>query len=250
MRKVASLIILIFLFSSTKAQDFDLLRSLDYSLGFTQVKEEMNYGLVFTGHMHKFTYRNSWAVNKKNMLYEGSFGVGPSTSREMPGLHFHLKPVDLLWNLFEYLRTIRIAAGPLFKMEYNYALYPELQSDYSFYHSNIMLGLGVSVKYESDQVYLRLRIKNSLAGLVARQEMNRDPYFFELSPGTYFRDQHRNFKAGSFNMFNNTLIELLYVNPLHPRFGYSYTFEYFMYKNSPKVQALSHTITLFFYPKT
>jgi len=244
------LLLLAFSYSSVKGQDFDVLRSMNYSLDILQIKDGLNYGLVFTGPMNRFSYKKSWEVNGKDLMYQGDFGIGFLVTKGIRGVAFRVKLVDIFYNIYERRRTITFAAGPWVKMDYNYQLYPDLQNGYSFHATNYTLGLALSAKYQTEEVYLRLRWKNSLAGLISRSPEVRDPYFFELSLGTYFRDQHQNFSAGSFNLYNNTSIELLYVNPNHPRLGYAYSFEYFSYNNSPELKMLSHSFSLFFYPKT
>ncbi len=223
---------------------------MNYSLDFLQIKDDLNYGLVFSGPQHRFIYKRSWELNGKNLMYQGEVGFGTLFSRGMTGLQWKVKPIDVLYNYYELIRKVSIHAGPWLKMEYNYQLYPELQSGYSFHFTNYTMGFAASAKYENDDVYLRLRWKNSLVGLISRTEEDRDPYFFDLSLGTYFKDQHRNFKGGSFGTYNNTWIELLFISMRHPRLGYAYNFEYFSYSDSPGVRAMTHGFSLFFYPKT
>lgn len=244
--------LLMFLFTAElKSQDFDELRTMNYTFGIQQIKDAMNYGFVFSGHQHRFTYRRTWKIKEKTLFYQGSFGVGPLTNKPgILGLNFLFKPIDVFYNIYDKPRTIHIAGGPWIKTEYNYQLYPELHSGYSFYYTNFTLGLALSAKYEKGNVYLRIRVKNSVAGLIARQALERDPYFFDLDMGSYFSDQHEGFRGCSFNMYNNTDVEFLYVNFKHPRIGYGYSFEYFSFSADPNVKAINHNFSLFFYPKS
>ena len=226
------------------------MRSLNATIDVVQIKEGLNYGLVFNGPVFRFTYRRSWEIDKKELLYEGSFGAGPLTTRGMIGLNFKFKPVDLLFNVYKRNRKISYMAGPWLKMEYNYQLYPHIHSGYSFHYTNYTAGFGLTAKLHTDDAYIRLSWKNSLFGLVSRPPLYRNPYFFELSLGTYFKDQHGVFEFGSFNLYNNSVVEVLFVRPDHPRLGYAYTFEYFSYSQVPKLKALTHSFTLFFYPKS
>ena len=244
------LITFLLVVSKMKGQEFDELRSLGTSIDITQIKEKLNYGLVFTGPTFHFNYRKSWELKERSLMYEGDFGFGPLSTRGMLGLNFRVKPVDLLYNRFSLTRKISVKGGPWFKMDYNYQLYPHLQSGYSFHFTNYTVGIGLAALYRTDNIYLRLRWKNSLFGLLSRTPEERDPYFFDLDIGTYFKDQHRDFKGGSFNLYNNTFVELLYVNPLHPRIGYVYSFEYFTYNKTPKLKSIVHNFSILFYPKT
>ncbi|MEQ9063651.1 MAG: hypothetical protein RIE58_05710 [Vicingaceae bacterium] len=250
--KKSLLFILFFLHLTleSRSQDFDALRTISTGIDISQIKEGLNHGLVYTGPLFKFNYRRSWDLNKHTLTYEGRFGLGPLSTREMLGLNFIITPIDLSYFAYENRKRIYFKAGPWFSVDYNYQLYPNHQSGYSFYFTNINLGFVASASFENDDIYLRIRWKNSLLGLVSRPPIYRNPYFFDLSLGTYFKDQHRTFQGGSFNVFNNTQAEVLYVNPHHPRIGFAYQFWYFTYSDEPSLKTLSHGISILFFPKT
>lgn len=249
-KRLLFLLILLQTSQILRSQDFGLMRSMNFTLDYIQIKESLNYGLVFNGPIFRFSFRKSWEIDKKELIYDGSLGFGPLSTRGMLGLNFRVKPVDLLFNVYKKNRKISYMAGPWLKMEYNYQLYPHIHSGYSFHYTNYTVGFGLTGRLQTDDVYIRLNWKNSVFGLVSRPPLYRNPYFFELDLGTYFKDQHDVFKPGSYDMYNNTLVEVLFVRPGHPRLGYAYTFEYFTYRKEPKLKALSHSFTLFFYPKS
>jgi hypothetical protein len=243
-------LILLFTANHLAAQDFENSRSINASLDFLQIKESENYGLVYSGPQIRLSYRNSWEINMKDLVYEGSAGFAYLRSRGTSGLNIHVKVLDLHYNIYERERDVSFFAGPWIKMEYNYQLYPELQSGYSFHFTNYTFGFSVSSTWQTDDFHLTLRWKNSLAGLISRTETGRDPYFFDLSFGDYLRDQHKAFKGGSFNLYNNSMVELHYVDPQHPRIAYAYSFQYFVYSDFPELKSLSHGFTVYFYPRS
>lgn len=236
--------------SRSVAQDYDKIRTMNYNAGFIQIKDQMNFGLVFSGVQQSFSYRKAWKVNDKSIYYHGDVGFGIlSGTRNLSGRNFNFKPIDVYYNLYERVRGFTLSAGPWMKAEYNYQIYPELQGEYSSYFTNYTLGFYIGAWIETNAGYFRLRWKNSLAGAIARQATDRDPYFYESSTSQNIKDVHSNFNSGSFNMFNNTYIEFLFVGVHHPRLGYGYSFEYFSYSKDPSLKAVNHNLSLFFYPK-
>lgn len=244
------LIVFNFIISSAGAQDYDKIRSMNYNAGFIQIKDQMNYGLVFSGIQQSFSYRKAWKVNDKSIYYQGDIGFGiMSGTRNLTGRNFTFKPIDLYSNLYEQVRGFTLSAGPWVKAEYNYQVYPELQGEYSSYFTNYSLGFYIGAWIETNAGYFRLRWKNSLVGAIARQTTERDPYFYESSASQNIKDVHSNFNSGSFNLFNNSFIEFLFVGVHHPRLGYGYSFEYFSYSNDPQLKSVNHSFSLYFYPK-
>ena len=232
-----------------QAQDFEAARSMNLSLDYQQVKESMNYGLVFSGPQLRFTYRKGWKLAGKNIIYQGALGTGLYETRNILGLNINLKLIDVHYNIYEFIRKISFFAGPWLKSEYNYQLYPDLQSGYSFHFTNYTFGLSLTMLYRSDACHARLQWKNSVAGLISRPPQMRDPYFFDLDFSNYAADQHNEFSAGSFGLYNNTEIEIHFVRPQHARVGYAYSFAWFHGATSPAVDFIRHSLSVYFYPK-
>lgn len=218
--------------------------------GSLQIKDEANFGLVFHG--PSVNYGRNWKFLNDNRLIniESEIGVGVLFSKKIPGLNFYLKPVDIEYLLRFDLKNKPFYVGPSLKMEYNYNLYPDLQSGFDFWFTKYCIGVTSVYSMNVKQSVLQVKINSSLFGLVSRQPEYRNPYFYDLGIGHAVRHLHQDLVFGSFGRYNTCKMELLLKNRQHSRFGIGYVFEYAGFYKSPQISIVNHSIKLIIGKKT
>lgn len=148
--------------------------------GYLQINEDANFGLVFNGPRLDFGMNWETGNEKGVILYEYELGLGIIFSNNIPALGFYLKPVDLSY-LFRIQAGERaFFIGPAIKLEYNYYLYPELQSGFDYWFTNSALGAHATYNLTIGNSSFFIKLYSSLAGFTSRQENFRDPYFYDI----------------------------------------------------------------------
>lgn len=217
-------------------------------LNFLQIKEEMNYGLVFRGPGLGYTYSASWENSRRIIDVEPRVDLTVPFAKGIIAASFNLVPV-----MFDYLfkmgKAGRIRVGPYAIAEYNYELYPDLQSGYSFWYTNFSLG-GVATGYFNlNKNRFDISLHTTLCGFTSRQPVYDDPYYFNLSLGDIVRFVHQDLQFGSFGTYNNSEIELRWTHDRQSRLAYGYCIRFYGYFNEPSLMMIDQAVKLFILPK-
>lgn len=244
------LIILAWLLShAANGQGGTVERSGLFSAGFMQIKEGANFGLVFSG--PGLQYGMNWDCAKGARLasYRFKLGLAPLFSRGILGARFYVQPAG-----FSYLIRLsggenRLYAGPVINWEYSYNLYPDLQSGFDYWFTNISLGLGARYDTGLGGSDLRLALHASLAGLTSRQGSYRDPYFYDLGFGHAIRHLHQDLTFGSFGRFLVAGFEALWRPKSGARLSLGYAMDYYGYFPSPGLTVLDHRVKMIVHKK-
>ena len=101
------------------AQEKTFIRNSFLTTGFNQINEDENFGLVFRGPGFNYGMSRNSLNEKRYIAFEYEVGVGLLFSREIPGLGFYLKPIDLAYMFKMPLAGKSFYLGPLIKLEYN-----------------------------------------------------------------------------------------------------------------------------------
>lgn len=241
MKTIFSSLVCLLLALSLHGQQKQAERTTLLSAAFLQFSEGANFGLVFSG--PGLTYGLNWdcATDKRLVSYHFNLGFGALFSKGILGARFYLKPADL-----SYLLRIndRLSAGPVLKWEYNYNVYPDLQSGFDYWFTNISLGLGARYDLSLGDAGLRLGLHSSLAGLTSRQEAYRDPYFYDLGLGHALRHLHQDLAFGSFGSFLVGGFEALWTPSPGARHSFGYAMDYYGYFKSPGLTVLNHSVKM------
>ena len=218
------------------------------SLNFQQIKEEMNYGLVFRGLGLGYSYLANWQNDKRMIVYEGRFYVNFPMTRDIVGMSYNVVPVR-----FDYLFKIgeenKFCLGPYFIAEYNYQLYPDLQSGYSFWFTNFSLGGALKYSFDIKKSKLDLFFHTTVMGLTSRQPVYDDPYFFDLGFDHALKYVHQEMQFGSWNLYNQSELEVRWRPKEDSRLAYAYTIQYYGYFDEPKLTILNQSVKLMILPK-
>jgi hypothetical protein len=214
---------------------------------FIQIKEGLNFGLVFSG--PQFSYNQDWIWEKENSEWQmgTKIGAGILFSHEIPGICATFIPLE-----FKYYRKIAgipLQLGFYASPEYRYQLYPDLQSGFDYWLS--ILSIGPSLKYQQafSNIHLDAELNTSLFGFTSRPDDYRDPYFYDL--GFTYAVKHLNseFQSGSLGTFNRTKLTVAISSKKIPQLRIAYQFEYLGYYQEPRYSITGHGISIIFKPK-
>jgi hypothetical protein len=244
MKELKLIIFLLLIFTLGSAQDRTFKRNSFYTSGYNQIREGANFGLVFRG--PGFNYGMEWnSVSEKRYLtYEYELGVGILFAREIPALGFYLKPVDFTYMYKMPLSCQSLYLGPILKLEYNYNLYPDLQSGFDYWFTDLNLGFGALYDFNYRKSSFRIKLNSSVAGFISRQEASRNPHFYDLGFKYAVNHLHQELYFGSFNDFNVSCLEILFKPEINSRFTFGYYLKYSGFYHDPKITILNQGVKL------
>lgn len=245
-RMKAYIISLLFflLLLNCSGQGNDIYRNSFFSPGFAQVKEGANFGLVFNG--PALNYGMNWDLknDKRIIIFGYELGVGVLFSKSIPALGIHLKPAEFAY-MFRFPGTnSRLFIGPSLKFEYNYYLYPQLQSGFDYWFTDFSCGVNARYDFKYKSSAFRINANSSIMGFISRQADYRDPYFFDLGFKHAIRHLHQDMTFASLDKYNTAKLEILWKPGLKSRFTLGYVFAYSGYYQNPDINMVSHSIKI------
>jgi hypothetical protein len=197
-------------------------------LGFLQLKEQANLGMVFNGVQIEYLYGLTWMIREHEITYQPKLGLGIAFSHEIIAPQIIFSPVDVSWTMPVFSQnghTIR--AGANFAANYSWQMYPELQSGNLFWANEIGFSPIINYSYQWDNKRIGINIQNSLFGFTSHKQ-KVDPYwFYWMNAGEWIVTPHEDMKFGTFNNYNHTNISLEFVPDTEKRHALVYELDYF-----------------------
>jgi len=218
------------------------------SLNFLQIKEEMNYGLVFRGPGIGYAYSAQWQNKNRLMAYEGRFSLSFPLTRDILAGAFNVVPVRLDY-LFKPGPEKKLCVGPYFIAEYNYETYPDLQSIYSFWFTNFSLGGALKYSFNLEEDLFDISFHTTLLGFTSRNPVYDDPYFGDQSFAYAIKFVHQDLTFGSWGRYNQSELEIRWQPKAGSRLAYAYSFQYYGYYDEPRLTMLNQTVKLLILPQ-
>lgn len=252
MEKYFKIILLsVFIFSNTaSAQDstFYKRHRLNFQTQFFQIKEAANYGLVFSGLNLAFGYDFTNKTNRRLINYSADLAVGIDFSEGGAGLTLDFKPADVFYGFeIEAGSNKALYLGPYLAANYQWQLYPELQSAHMFWFTFIDAGPEVIYQTPLGDEEIRIVFSNSIAGLASRPIPATETYFYSLDFSEFVSNAHENMEFGYFGLLNHSRLEIEWLNLNKKGLSLGYAFEYFGYYENPDLNYLTHSIILHWY---
>lgn len=241
--KTIKLILFLLITSTTlSAQDKDFSGSSFMSAGLHQIKEHANFGMVFKG--PELNYGMAWDFNKVNtrITYEYELGLRILFAREIPALGVYLKPVDFGYMFAIPVENGNLHVGPSLKCEYNYNLYPDLQSGFDYWFTNFSLGINAFYGFNYKTSSFSIEFNSQFIGFTSRQPAYRNPYFYDLGFKHAINHLHQDLTFGFLNKFNTSSFEVLWKSKSNSRITIGYIFKYSGYYKNPEIIMASHNI--------
>ncbi len=218
------------------------------SAGFLQIREHLNHGLVFRGPGIDYGFAYPWHSGNRTIRYEAAFGFSYLEGRGIGAGNIHTVPARLTY-LFHAAGDSKLRYGPFVIGEYQYALYPDLQSGYSFWFTHYSLGGELNYDLNVGKTSLSIRLRSTLFGYISRPPVYRDAYFFDLGVGYAFEFLHRNLQFGSWNRYNQSDLEIRWQPRAGSRIAWAYTMRYAGYYDAPRLTMLDQAIKIIMLPK-
>jgi hypothetical protein len=223
-------------------QDASFSRNVFFSTGLEQVKEGANLGLVFNGPSFNYGANRISISSKRAISFSYELGVATLFSKRIPALGVYLKPAE-----FTYMFNIPVAGsklfiGPSVKFEYNYFLYPQLQSGFDYWLTDFSCGINALYDFTYKSSAFRIYVNSSVLGFVSRQPANRDPYFFDVGFKPAIQHLHQDLTFASFEKYNTASFEVLWKPAYKSGFTIGYVFDYSGYHDAPDFKMISHSI--------
>ncbi len=248
MNKTFTIIIGFILSAGIASSQMDKSHFHAVTLNFLQIKEELNYGIVFRGLGLGYAYSAQWQNDKNLLGYDARFSFTILDTRDILAPSINVVPVRLDY-LFKMGTNNRFCIGPFFTMEYNFEMYPDLQSGYSFWFTHYSLGGALNYSFNAQKHHFDFIFHTTLLGITSRNPVYDDPYFFDLSLGYILRFVHQNFQFGTLNRYNQSELEIRWQPKAISRLAFAYTFQYYGYFDIPKLTMLNQFVKLIILPK-
>jgi hypothetical protein len=218
------------------------------ALNFQQIKESLNYGLVFRGPGLGYAYSAQWQNNKRVMDYEGRISFNVPITKGIIAASLNVVPARFGY-FFKTTPDGQFSIGPYAIMEYNYEIYPDLQSGYSYWFTHYSLGCAMACWFKPDESRIDLSLHFTILGLTSRTETYDDPYFFDAGFGAMIKDLHSDLQFGSLGKYAVSELEVKWTPKETSRLAWAYVFQYYGYGYEPELTILNHSVKLIILPK-
>ena len=228
------------------AQDTAINRdhSLSLNTQFIQIKDEFNYGLVFNGLNLSIRYSFVKTSDRYTLSYAPDLAFGANFKKGI-GVAVLFLPVNLFYGMRINKSVIGpLTIGPYFTTNYQWHVYPELQSGHMFWFTSLEAGPRLMLMVPLKSKLFKVMVSNSIAGWTSRPEPATETTFYSIKPSDFCRNAHSNMKFGTYNLFNHTNFEIELVNTKGKKLSVAYEFEYIGYYRAPKFSYLLNSINL------
>jgi len=241
------ILVVILMFSSNSIAQDSLkhnTHSLTLKTEFFQIKDGFNYGLVFNGLSLAGRYSFEKSMENTVFIYSPGLSFGACFNKGV-GLWWGFVPIDIFYG-YKIKKSITkpLVIGAYIATNYNWQLYPELQSGHMFWFTSIEIGPQFILTLPLKTRKIKFTFSNSLAGFTSRPEPATESYYYSLTFSDFITNAHSNLEFGSYNLFNHTNFEIELINNKKKRLSIAYEFEYFGYYKEPRLSFISHSLNL------
>lgn len=209
----------------------------------------MNHGLIFKGPGIVYDFSASWENSNRIIDYTSRFGFSYLEDKKIGGGNINFIPIKLTY-LFKPSEVAKFVIGPQFLAEYNYELYPDFQSGYSFWFTHFSLGASSRYRFNLNRHLFRLSLESTIAGFTSRTAEYDNPYFFDLSFRYAVQYLHQDIGFGSLNKYNHSEFEIRWQPKAESKIAVAYNIQYYGYYEEPQITMINQMIKLVFLPKT
>lgn len=216
--------------------------SVSFQSNYFQIKDEFNYGLVVNGMNVGFGYELEKMNQQRLFSYGTELALGLGYGKGF-ALNGHIKPFDFYYGM-KLNEASKVYLGAYSAANYQWQLYPELQSGHMFWFSSLELGPRLHATVQLGNRSINLSASNSLAGLSSRPALSTEQYFYSLKLADFLGNPHSNISFGSFNVMNHTNLKIELPNGKGKRLKLAYEFDYLAHYQATRVDYLTHTLKL------
>jgi len=218
----------------------------DVVVGFLQLKDGLNLGMVFNGFQLEYRYGIQWTIKNHEIGYQPRFGAGYVFHRGVLGnimddVQLHIAPVNVTWTMpFFEQNGHTIKGGLNFITDYNYQIYDDLHDSKLFWTTEIGFSPVIRYSYQWNEKRICIGLQNSLFGFISHTQ-EYDPYLWIIWQD-FFKKPHTDLKFGSFNNYNRTTVSFEYVPNTSKKHSFMYEFDYFGIYYGNKFSRIGHNL--------
>jgi hypothetical protein len=212
-------------------------------VNYIQLKDQMNYGLVFSGPGINYAYSYLCQNDRRLISYEGKLGIAVMQTHEIPAFNVNITPLHLSY-LIKFENYKNIKAGFFLISEYNNQFNPDLQSGILFWHTHLSLGPVIKFAKKIAGYQFEFSANTSLLGFNSRQPVDHDPYFWEISYGDLIKPHLKDLSFCSLNKFNYSEFEIGWIPSERSRVVIAYNLKYIGYHVEPMLDILNQSVKL------
>jgi len=242
MEKIIGKFLLLWLFLATHPLYSQITHSHSIVLGFLQLKDQSNLGMVFDGGQLEYRYGLQWKINEHEIIYQPKLGAGVGFNHELEAAQIHIAPVNATWTMPFYEQnghTIR--GGTNFATDYNYQVYIDFHSTNLFWTNEIGFSPIIRYSYQWDSKRINANLQNSLFGFTSHCQ-GYDSHFRSTYPRDFFVKPHEELRFGSFNDYNHTTVSLEFVPNISKIHSFVYEFDYLGFFNGMQFHRINHNL--------
>ena len=219
----------------------------DMVVGFLQLKDGLNLGMVFDGFQLEYRYGVLWKMKKHEIYYQPRFGAGyvfqkGVLKQVMDDVQLHIAPINVTWTMSFYNKNRHVINGGVnFITDYNYQDYNDLHDALLFWNTEIGFSPVIRYGYQWNDKRISIGLQNSLFGFTSHFQ-GYDPYFWQKTWKDVFVKPHKDLRFGSFNNYNHTNISLEFVPNTVKKHSILYEFDYLGLYYGNKLGRISHNL--------
>jgi len=212
-------------------------------LGFLQLKDQANLGMVFKGAQFEYRYGLTWTIQEHEITYQPKLGLGVVANRGMYyAAQLKFAPVNISWTMPFYDQNGHaIRGGANFATDYSWQVYQPLHGGHLFWASEIGFSPIIKYHYQWDNKRIGINFQNSLLGFTAHTQ-KFDPYWFSLHVKEWIVTPHENMQFGTFNKYNHTNIAIDFTPNMDKIHSLVYEFDYFGAYHGVQFRRLNHNL--------
>lgn len=228
-------------YSQDNVSAASLTHIISFNTQYIQIKDEFNYGLVFSGPNLVAGYSLARISDKDILQYSLEIGFG-GVFNKGAGYAWRFKPIDVYYG--RILNGKRFKIGGYVAADYQWQQYSELQGGRLFWFSTIELGPKIEYALPYKSGVIIFDFSNSMVGFTSWPEPSTETYYYDFSFSEFISVANQNLSFGSFNQFNRTKIGAFIKPDSWKHFKMGYRFEYFGHYKEPALSFICHSIKL------
>lgn len=235
-RRLALFAVIVLIASSARADT----GSLGFTLRLSQIQDELNNSMVFTGPELVFSYTLDTLSVATYRSYHADLGGGVVFDREVLGIDVQITPADVVyaWNVWHH-DDLDLYVGGRGLWSTLIQVYPDLNMGQDFWMTELSVAPFVLLTHTNG---LRVGASMALVSVVSRPPTRRDPYEFSLNVWDILSDTHSNMRLALPSDHFHATVYAQY--PLNEALHLAYTFDYRSYTVAPTFASLFHALTL------
>lgn len=215
---------------------------LGFDVGFNQIKEGQNYGVVFSGLNVGLDYQFEWRPKKHLFTYAFYTSFAPSYGIGI-GINWRLKFFDLNY-AYDLLKSekFRFYLGAGLQSDLNWQLYPELQSGHMLWNASYDFSSLLKFDFPIKEQKFSCSFKFVWLGVLSRPDESVEVHSYSLKFSDFFSNAYKNMKFSHFLNYHKFQFDLAWNRVKGKNFSFGYRFEYIGNNEVYAFQMIQHTM--------